>query len=70
MAGSPQPNPEKPRLLCPLTSQGPQQMPCVEHHCALWSKRDAQCAMITTNNRIEEGFERLIRMLADIKAKI
>lgn len=73
MAGTPQaapPTPQKPRLLCPVMSYASQQVPCVEHHCALWSAKDNKCSLITHSDRIEDGFERLIRTLHDIKAKI
>lgn len=73
MAGSPQPPQQpasKPRLLCPIMSRSQQQVPCVEHFCALWMPRDTRCGLITHNDRIEDGFERLVRVISDIKSKI
>lgn len=77
MAGSPQPSPQppqqppaKPRLLCPVMSYATQQVPCVEHHCAMWMARESRCGMVAVNDRIEDGFERLLRAINEIKAKI
>ncbi len=73
MAGSPQPQqqpPAKPRLLCPIMTAPTQQVPCVEQHCALWSARDQRCGMIAHNDRIDDGFERLIKVINEIKSKI
>ncbi len=77
MAGSPQPAqqppqqpPSKPRLLCPVMSYATQQVPCVEHHCAMWLTRDGRCSFAGVNDKIDEGFERLIRAINEVKAKI
>ncbi|MBI6545741.1 MAG: hypothetical protein HY692_03045 [Cyanobacteria bacterium NC_groundwater_1444_Ag_S-0.65um_54_12] len=73
MTGTPQPSPQaaqRPRLLCPVMSYAQQQVPCVEQHCALWMKRQAQCGLVTHNERLEDGFEQLIRAVHDIKAKM
>jgi hypothetical protein len=75
MAGTPQPQPQqqppaKPRMLCPIMSYATQQVPCVEHHCAVWMTRDQRCGLIAHNDRLDDNFERLLKVINEIKSKI
>lgn len=56
--------------LCPLMSYATQQAQCVDAQCALWSAQDGHCGMLSGNNRITEGFDRLIQVINDIKVRL
>lgn len=56
--------------MCPLISYANQKADCVQEQCALYHAGDAQCGLLTPGKRVEEGFDRLVAAINDIRVRL
>jgi hypothetical protein len=56
--------------MCPLISYANQKADCVLEQCALYHVRDGQCGLLSPSKRVEEGFDRLVTAINDIRVRL
>ncbi|GEM_PF-4420517 len=56
--------------MCPLISYANQKAECIQDQCALYKADDSQCGLLSPGNRIEEGFDRLVSAINDIRVRL
>ncbi|MOA57804.1 hypothetical protein D3C78_1820490 [compost metagenome] len=56
--------------MCPLISYANQKAECVHGDCALYNAKEEQCGLLSPSTRIEEGFDRLVSAINDIRVRL
>lgn len=56
--------------ICPLMSYANQKAECAQDQCAIFNAREGQCGLLSPSTRIEEGFDRLISAINDIRVRL
>lgn len=56
--------------MCPLMSYANQKAECTHDQCALYNARENQCGLLSPSTRIEDGFDRLISAINDIRVRL
>ena len=56
--------------MCPLISYANQKAECIHDQCALFNASENQCGLLSPSNRIEEGFDRLVAAINDIRVRL
>ncbi|MNK45820.1 hypothetical protein D3C87_645910 [compost metagenome] len=56
--------------MCPLISYANQKAECVHADCAIYNAKEEQCGLLSPSNRIEEGFDRLVAAINDIRVRL
>lgn len=56
--------------MCPLMSYANQKADCVRADCALFNAKEEQCGLLSPSTRIEDGFDRLVGAINDIRVRL